>query len=1662
MSARVSAGGAAAAKGMDFQHRVAAWVAVHILAEKGASPPWSLPSGTSLEWLRCETEQPVDDLLVGASTGGLIFVQVKRTLSLERAPDSDLASTLEQFVRQFIIYRNRNGGKQPWDRPLDPDKDRLVLITSPRSSEPIRRHLLNVLHRVRDLPQTQSMESTATNEEERRALEVALIHIRESWREVLNEDPSEEDLRFLLSLIFVQELDVESGGVGEHEAKNLLRSVILRDPDQADLAWEKLINLCARYAAERSGADRVTLQRELLHSDFDLKTTRSYEDDVEELRKHSRRTLNALQHHAQIRVGSTTGRVSRACTEALKQAAEEGSVLVVGEPGAGKSGTLHDLVEALQQSRRDYVFLAVDRLAARSLGELRAELGLDHELPEVLKNWPGLQPAFLVIDALDAARGDAAGRMIRALIREIIESGGRWRVVAAIRKFDLRYGVEIQQMFEGEPPTNFKDHEFARIRHVNIPHFSDGELAQIASQAPELSELLNSAPGELRELLRIPFNLRLIAELLGAGVEPEELTPVRTQIELLERYWYHRVIHDDAQGDAREAVLREVCEGMVRAKQLRLDRSEVARVDTSAQLNDLLSAQVLVEWQLSPESRPDRYVLAFSHHVLFDYAVARLLLRGDSEKVVRRLADDPDLVMVIRPSLVLHFTYLWNVTPDRRDFWNLVFKVIQSQRIPEVGKIIGPAVAAELARTMEDLEALCAALEESNETRRHAAEQALRHLVGALLARASDEIRLIGPRAGPWCSLLERISRNLHTAVAYPVRTLLTTLCEHPEDLTPEQRIAAGQTARRLLEFAWSQTPRDAWLVAHALQGVCRTFESDSEASRALIQRCLEPSHLSQFGFEEMPWLAREVKRLISLDPDLVEEIYRAAFGHREESEEPTLIGPGRILPLISNRRQDYDMALYELAETFPEFFNATPENATRALIHVMEAYVAQRHSPAPGEGEEDSFYFNGYQAVIRTDYSHIWDEGSTYRSDEPLKMLDAFQKFLEELAARPDEREKLQTIVRAIVSENRLAVLWRRLLLVGARFPDTLGQEILPLAWALPILKSIDTTVPAGEYLKAVFPNLEHHSRAKVEQAILSIPDAVPDDRRRAAERTRDQLLGCLPLGAVVTDEARRRLEELIRVNAVPPNKPSVRFSEVWSKPYGEEEYLKDKGVPVEAEPNRKIRELERPVKEFADKHLNTVPSLEEVNAILPALRELHTALVRANTDGVHPKQADYAWRNLVAACARIARAEGLSCEQDPGAFVKKVLLEASRCPEPQPDPQSDAQFDESPSWGRATRTEAAQGLIVLARHAYCATSDVLKAIQRLSKDPVPAVRFQIVSNLNTLYRTAPDLMWELIEHICQEEQSRSVLQGLLTGPLGWLGGVEPDRIAGFVKVIFDRVTEGPGSARVRELCVRIFSGLYIWRDQALSRERVLEIVSNPATHAAEVHHVLTTLRGPLAYGPVDPPDPEADSVRQRALDLLQRLLHSTRESLQKLEACYSGTHFNNWSSDDQETAKSLWRLIDSIGSEIYFASGAYDAKDRATRGVSGEVSPQSRRFYEEAGTILDELTKVPIPRVTHHLLETLEYFIPVDPRGVFLRIHQVIMSAQKGGYQYESLAANLIVRLIERYLAEHRELLQQDVECRKALIEILDVFVDAGWPSARKLTYRLEEIFR
>jgi len=773
-----SVGGSAASAGESFQRNVAAWLATILLAEEDAGLPWDLPSTVRLTTLRCHAPTAVDDIVVETSEGGVAFLQAKRSLNLSASEHSDLASALDQIVRQFLDSRAATGSL-PWERPLDPTRDRLVIATGPTSSNPIQRDVPTVLERMRRLPQGTDFASTAQSASEVDALTHVQKHVERSWRQHHGSGPSNDELRQVLSFTHIHVVDADAGGELERESKERLRRTVIADAAQADAAWNALAVECSKLAVERSVTGSLGLQAVLLSAGIVPNVQRSYRTDVDRLRLLSLEAAEVLRGLASMSFGTTRVKLDRPVVAAIRKAAEHESLLITGEPGAGKSGALSGLVETMLTGSRDVVVILADRYVAGSLGLLRLELGLDHDLIDVLRNWPGSKPAFLVVDALDAARAEPAARTLRQLMEAVRGVDGRWRVVASVRKYDLRTSGSLQQLFRGTAVPGFADAGFQSIAHAHVPLLSDEEIREVRRQSPALAGAIHSASADLQQLLHVPFNLRLLAEIVDVAGPEVDLRDIHTDIQLLDRYWSARVLREDQRGDAREVVLRRACDSMVANRRLTVERHLVVDPGATQDLPDLLSANVLSEWHPPGYRTPESQTLLFAHHALFDYAVARLIFRGRPEAMAERLEAEPDLVLMIQPSLRKHLQYLWNQAPDRKPFWQLCIDVANRSSVPETAKLLGPAVAASLIRTTTDIEPLVLALGSNDGATRSAAERCLGHVARALLAHENPRAVLLG-NGSPWSEIVEYISATMSLETAYSLRPLLLEMSEEP------------------------------------------------------------------------------------------------------------------------------------------------------------------------------------------------------------------------------------------------------------------------------------------------------------------------------------------------------------------------------------------------------------------------------------------------------------------------------------------------------------------------------------------------------------------------------------------------------------------------------------------------------------------------------------------------------------------------------------------------------------------------------------------------------------------------------------------------------------------------------------------------------------------
>jgi hypothetical protein len=775
---KASSGGKAEASGGNYETLVATWYAHSVLLGGIAQPPFDLHADTQIVSFTCQSDAPVDDVNAVTSDAGIIFVQAKRSVDMSSAATSSFAGALDQFVRQVKACAVADP-KHAWSRPLNPSRDRLVLASRSASSSKVMETLPELLRRIRDRSDVRTLKQVAVSQSEKTVAKTVETNLNRSWKAAYRRSPTAKELNALLRLIWVHELDLESGKRDRKSILEQFRVNLLEDATQASLAVSELFKLAARLRAERSGADRFTLLQLLARAGIRLTALPDFRGDVAALRKWTTARLEPAPRFTRLLADDPTLIIERALWSSFHDVATSQSLLLVGEPGAGKSGLMYRLATAAATAKQDVVFLPVDLLNVDTFSGFQAELGIRHGLVEVLANWPGSTPGLLVLDALDAARKPETQKLLREVVSGILRvTGSRWKVIASVRKYDLRQGTEWSTMFRGSPPIPaHADHEFSHICHVSVGRLIDSEVSQIAASFPALEQLYKNAPEKLRDLLQNIFNLHLLADLLRAGVAGSDLSAITTQSELLDSYWRHRVRRDDGKHDAREVTLTTVVNAMIDAQVLRVLRADVRpQVDVDALVD--LERQGILRAE-DQGGRPNEDVLLFNHHVLFDYAVARLVFwRGrESARLVALLRARRELSLMLSPSLTLALSDAWNSGQDRKSFWDLAFAFGQETGLPGVAQLAAPMVAVEQTKEIGDLTPIFDALN-GLDPGKSAAESVVQNMIGALFVRMRSGVPLLGPTAGPWMLFAERLAALGSDRLMLAVRALIATAAE--------------------------------------------------------------------------------------------------------------------------------------------------------------------------------------------------------------------------------------------------------------------------------------------------------------------------------------------------------------------------------------------------------------------------------------------------------------------------------------------------------------------------------------------------------------------------------------------------------------------------------------------------------------------------------------------------------------------------------------------------------------------------------------------------------------------------------------------------------------------------------------------------------------------
>ncbi|GHH42186.1 hypothetical protein GCM10017774_38080 [Lentzea cavernae] len=873
----------------------------------------------------------------------------------------------------------------------------------------------------------------------------------------------------------------------------------------------------------------------------------SGQDDIRTLRDVTEANLRALADHSELPTrGVGRSQVNRAELQELLRT--EGSFVITGEPGSGKSGALHGIAEHLRRQDEDVVLLTAETLG-EAPGPVRGDVTLTRPALELLNGWQSEGRGTLLIDGLDASRQGSL-TWLANLVGDL--NGSRWRTIATMRRFDLRYATVWRNAFAGVPISARRarrDPELRDVRHIVLGDFSVEDLERLAAADSTVRAIVEHSDEDFLRLVRNPFNLRLACQLLPAA----EPVTARDRLDLLQRYWRTRVL-DQPDGEERGRVLGAVSQEMVRQRALRVPSSVVPESLLAAR-RAVLRDGVLRESQ-ARLAVGGTEMLVFSHHVLFDYAVAALLLaEGDRSRLRDALDGDPNLVLVARPSIDLHVAAVWHADHTRQAFSHVMIGLAEAGH-----SIAGVAAASVLVREARRSEDLRWMTELPAGPEYSAIIGWIAGVMSAVEDRVKEHVRGVTTL---WASILAAVGTSLASEFDHDLASQSLRLMRALDDLEPLGPGVSGAEDRasflvRLMTAALRQPAEREWYGQQVARYLPRTLGVSPEPANVL-RRTLTPEIMGGWLTRYLDFYVDNIALIATADAQLAEDVLLSSWRLHDDSEAVTPVSQG-VVAITSTRKQDVAHLKWLIGQKFEAYLAAVGlERAVPVLATVTTAeapYLLTSASSYPVEAGAAS----GRVDVVVGSLRH------TVSRESPTIVA----AFTEAMRASKMSGADADRFVTAVVLSIRHPEAWSGVLHAAAENFDVLGRAFVPALLAGGLFVHSGTRESACALVRAAASRLSPPEHGVLVAAIQSLPVDVADnvvELTEVAELTvvAEQLPltvvdvdeAAVPLPAHAVDEALKQAIDAASVDDAEPRLVDALEAELWRAVHDEpEEY--------------------------------------------------------------------------------------------------------------------------------------------------------------------------------------------------------------------------------------------------------------------------------------------------------------------------------------------------------------------------------------------------------------------------------------------------------------------------------------------------------------------------
>lgn len=1294
----------------------------------------------------------------------------------------------------------------------------------------------------------------------------------------------------------------------------------------------------------------------------------------------------------------------------------DGSGMVVGKPGIGKSYLLRQLQERLVDDNIVCVTVKIDNAFDSSDKAIETELMLDTNWINTLNEVQLVneQKAILIFDAFDAARDEDKRKGFLAQIKKAKSAlKDKWNIIVSVRTYDASKSKDLDKIFSNASG------ELGSDRKKYIQELSDDEVKQAFGQNHRFSKLYDETSLELKEILHVPFFLKILEDIIvkSTQAELEIVKNFRSEIQLLEAYWQIKIV-DTEKHLIKEKFLLNFTNLLVENKSLSYPKSKLLG---SININDAEVFDYLRSENIIDEVSLNNSSVSFSHNILFDYAISRFCLSEDYYTLLDFITTDTSRPFFFRPSFVYFFTTLWYSSKDA--FWKIYNDLANNDQKEIklfVRLIVNGTIASEFNNVVE-LEPILA------KNRTEAGNEYISNLL--------QSIRFIRSKtASKDIQLLKALSENLDVRYLFEFAFLLDRAICEPQGESDQD---CGLSARNLLNFILRKrgTDQKSYLdrigATRGVELVAKTYGTNISESERVLREVFKIIEEPGFEIYYFTHLAEDIKYILKFDPKFVSDVYYIIFDYTETSDEKTNMGGSVVMSLISNRRQDFEMCYYRLQKFFPEFLSSTPVIATATGIDIVNKNLIIKKVRVDAK-DIIHFDYKDIKAIILPDYSSIWAENRFGNKQEAIaqNVID----YIEQLLIQ-DQIERTREIMMVYISKSQVGYLWKLLFRLAAKYPQQLFEDIYPLILIPQLFSASEINFEIKEFIRNVGDQLTDKQIEEIEGVIFS---AYPEGRDYAIQGA----LSMLPIKRL----QKERSKEFMAKHEVISNEPRYKYTSSITA-YTNDQWLEDSGVDLTNEKNRQLTISINKLAGFNHTFLNETPYYAEHKDYLELAKETFKAI---ESDHDLPKDLFYSVLNAVTKTAVVFSRELKDIPEKDFEVIKKIIVFAYKYE----SPYDTDQLANSPSRGYSPtpRIEAASALIPIFVHEQ--DDEVLEMVKNATTHINGIIRFNAIRVIQILFNKFYGRYLEILFERLENENDSFVYASLLSGIY-----FKKDRVIEDGKKVIELINQKEELFKFRNKFVESYA------------ELLLSFIGNH-----DIPEALNTLKDAYRY-------PEfCRTIIFKLFKTIQtfiprdEFIANFQEYKTKIEIV---SHYINKAKEeleiDGETVnleapgnKNAIELFDEVILRIYFA---LEKKQRIGNSLNLNANDENRKdLYFLVKEVFESIINVSgsittrgliIGHTAHYFIQCLNSVLYFDPKDILKMVANITKYALQAGYTFDSFAIKEIVKLTEQLFADHRHLLLED-DCFKDLLSILDIYINSGWVDALELLWKLDEIFK